>query len=59
MLPNIVVGLMLGAGVAAWVYSKMMRQTGGNAKNSLIVAFVAGGFACVAIMIALASVFHS
>ncbi len=41
------VGFLLGAGVAAWVYSKIMRSTGGNSRNSLIVAGVAGLLAMI------------
>jgi len=42
MFSNVMVGFLLGAGFAAWVYSKLMRSTGGNTKNSLIVAGCAG-----------------
>jgi hypothetical protein len=38
MLPNFLVGLMVGAGAGAWVYSKTMRQTGGNTKSALTTA---------------------
>lgn len=49
-MPPIVVGLMLGAGAAAWVYSKVMRSTGGNIQNSLVVAGIAGVAAMILIM---------
>ncbi len=42
---------MLGAGVAAWTYSKIMRSTGNNTQNALIVAGVAGVFAFVLALI--------
>lgn len=41
-MSNITIGFLLGIGLAAWVYSKLMRSTGGNTKNSLIVAGAAG-----------------
>jgi hypothetical protein len=37
-MTNGFIALMLGVGVSGWVYSKMMRQTGNNTKNSLTVA---------------------
>lgn len=42
MLSNVMVGFLAGIGSAAWVYSKMQRQTGGNTQNSMIVAGIAG-----------------
>jgi hypothetical protein len=42
MFSNLTIGLIAGAGVAAWVYSKMYRSTGGNSKNAVIVAACAG-----------------
>ena len=36
------VSIFAGVGVAGWVYSKIMRSTGGNAQSSLIVAGAAG-----------------
>lgn len=37
-----VTGLFFGIGFAGWVYYQMMRRSGGNTKNSLIVAVSAG-----------------
>lgn len=50
MASNFVIGLLLGAGFGAWVYAKMMRSTGNNVQNSLIVAGCAGVGAMVLIM---------
>jgi len=58
MLPNFMVGLFLGVGVAGWVYSKTMRQTGNNTQNSLIVAGVAGLFAFLVVLVVLSALFH-
>jgi hypothetical protein len=41
MFSNLTVGLLLGLGFGAWVYGKMQRQTGGDTKNSLVVAGLA------------------
>ncbi|GAC1393152.1 MAG: hypothetical protein NVSMB46_10050 [Candidatus Saccharimonadales bacterium] len=58
MLPNYLVGLMLGAGVGAWVYNKMMHKTGNNTQNALIVAGIAGIFAFFLIVTVLSIVFR-
>jgi hypothetical protein len=58
MLPNFLVGLLLGAGTAAWVYGKTMRQTGNNAHHALVVAGIVGGLAFLAIVVVLSIVFH-
>ncbi len=55
MASNFVIGLLLGAGCAAWVYAKMMKSTGSNVKNSLIVAGSAGVAALAVIMTLLAA----
>lgn len=36
------IGFLAAVGFAAWVFSKMQRQTGGNTTNSLVVAAGAG-----------------
>ncbi len=38
----LVVGIMLGVGAGVWVYSKLMRNTGGNAKSAGIAAGAIG-----------------
>jgi hypothetical protein len=37
-----VTALMLGIGSSVWIYNKLMRNTGGNAKNSAIAAGALG-----------------
>jgi hypothetical protein len=59
MASNFMVGLLLGAGFGAWVYSKTMRSTGNNTKNSLILAACAGVGALVLIMVLLGIFFKS
>ena len=53
MASNFVIGLLLGAGFGAWVYAKLMRSTGGNVQNSLIVAGCGGVGAMVLVMVLL------
>ncbi len=43
----VVIGLLAGAGVGAWIYSQGMRRTGGNTKSALIVAGVVGAIVFV------------
>ncbi len=57
MLPNVLVGFMLGAGVAAWVYAKTMRSTGNNTKSSLTAAGIVGFLAFLAMVFALSAIF--
>lgn len=47
MLPNFLIALFAGAGSGAWIYAKMMRQTGGDVKSSAIVAIAGAAFVAV------------
>lgn len=38
-----ITSLFFAVGVGAWIYAKLSRSTGGNAKNSLAAALLAGG----------------
>lgn len=42
MASDLLIGLLLGVGGGAWVYSKMMKSSGSNTQSSLITAAVAG-----------------
>lgn len=53
MFSNLTIGFLFGAGFSAWVYSKIIRSTGGNTQNALIVAGSAGLGAMVLITIIL------
>ncbi len=48
-MSSFMVGFFFGLGFAAWVYSIIMKNTGGNTKNALIVAGAAGLFGLVVI----------
>lgn len=48
---NLMVSFFAGAGVGAWVYSKMMRSSGGNNQSSLIVSGFAALGAFVVMML--------
>ena len=56
-MSNILVGFLAGAGIAGWVYSKMIRSTGGNTQNALIVAGSAGVAAWVILVLILGMIF--
>jgi hypothetical protein len=45
-MSNALIGLVLGAGLAGWVYNKLMKTTGSNTQYALIGAGCAflGGF---------------
>ncbi len=43
MFSNAFIALIIGIGLGVWVYSKAMKQTGNNTKNSVIVAVICGG----------------
>jgi len=47
------IGFFAGVGFAAWVYSKVQRQTGGNTSNSLIVAAGSGFILFLIVVVAL------
>lgn len=50
-MSNVVVALLLGIGVTAWVYNKFMRSTGGNTQNSLIGSSAIGVLAFVVMLL--------
>lgn len=51
MFSNVTIAFLAGVGFAAWVYSKVQRQTGGNTSNSIVVA---GGSGLVLFLLILA-----
>lgn len=46
-MPPVVVALLFGVGLSTWVYTKVMRTTGGNTQNALIVTAVAFTFSFI------------
>ena len=52
-MPPAVVALLFAIGAGTWVYTKVMRSTGGNTQNAAIVACVAGIFAFIALLLIL------
>jgi len=52
-MPPAVVALLFAIGAGTWVYTKVMRTTGGNTKNAAIVACISGAFAFVVLLLIL------
>lgn len=46
------IALLVGLGASAWIYSKMMRKTGGITQSALIVAAIGGVFVFLVLLIA-------
>lgn len=40
-MTNAFIALMLAVGAGGWTYAKMMRRTGNNTQNSLVMAGIA------------------
>lgn len=53
MFSNLTVGIIMGIGVAGWVYSKIYKRTGGNTQNSLVVAVLVGLLAAMVVVVIL------
>ena len=55
-MSNGVVAFLFAAGGGVWVYSVMMRRTGGNTQNAAIVGAVAAVFGFIFMLLVLAAV---
>jgi hypothetical protein len=51
MFSNVTIGILFGLGIAAWVYNKVQRHSGGNTKNALIVGGLVGVLAFVLVVL--------
>ncbi len=45
MFSNVMISLFVAGPLGVWVYTKMLRQTGGNKQSSLIGAAISAGIA--------------
>ncbi len=59
MFSNFTIGILLGLGFGGWVYSKTMHHNGGQAKQALLVAAIAGIIACILAVTLVGIFFHS
>lgn len=41
-MPSVVIALFFAIGIAAWVYSKVTRRTGGLTKSDMTVTIIVG-----------------
>lgn len=55
-MSNVLVAFLLGVGVAAWVYSKLMRSTGGNTQNSLVASGAVGFIGFLVMLIIMSAI---
>jgi len=51
IMSNFLISLIAGAAAAGWVYNKFMKTTGGNTKNSIGGAIVAGILAFLSLFV--------
>lgn len=57
-MSNATIGFLFGIGIAAWIYARMQRSTGGNTKSSLTVAGVTGLVGFIFVTLLLGMIFH-
>lgn len=50
MFGAVTIGLLAGVSIAVWTYTKVMRQTGNNARSSAVTAAIVGGISVVVII---------
>jgi len=50
---NFLITIFATAGASAWIYNKLLRQTGNNTKSSAIATTVAGIFIFIAVLLLL------
>lgn len=53
MFSNFLIAFLVSVGATAWIYNKFMRSTGGNTKNALISAGIAGGAIFIGMLLVL------
>lgn len=53
MFSNVLIAFLVSVGATAWIYNKFMRSTGGNTKNSVVSAAVAGAAIFIFMLLAL------
>ena len=58
-MPPAVVSLLFAAGLSTWVYTKVIRSTGGNTKSSLIVGGITFIFSFIGFLMILSFVDRS
>lgn len=57
-MSDILIAFLMALSAGAWIYSKIYRSTGGNTKNSLIVATASGLVIFLAVMTILGIIFR-
>lgn len=49
-MSNVLIGLLVGASFATWIYTKQMRRSGQNTKSAVTVGALAGVVAFVVVL---------
>jgi hypothetical protein len=57
MFTDLTIGFLVGVSLAAWVYTKLMRSSGGNTKSAAVAAFITGLLALIIVTAVLGLVF--
>ncbi|MDB5163836.1 MAG: hypothetical protein JWS12_454 [Candidatus Saccharibacteria bacterium] len=57
-MSNALVSLLLAVGGATWIYTKVMRRSGNNTQQSLVVAGMVAAIIFVVVITLLDLVFH-
>ncbi|MFZ1323660.1 MAG: hypothetical protein WAQ57_00685 [Candidatus Saccharimonadales bacterium] len=50
-MPNYVVALLVAVSASAWIYSKLMRNTGGNTGSAVTASAISGVLIFVVVLI--------
>jgi len=50
-MSNFLLALLISASASVWIYSKLMRNTGGVTKNALTAAAISGALIFVIVLI--------
>lgn len=54
---NGLISLLFAVGLATWIYTKLMRSTGGNQKSAITASAVSGVFVFIVFFTALSMIF--
>ena len=52
-MSNAMIALLFSAGAAAWLYSRLMRSTGGRTRDALLAAGIVGAVVFVFLLLLL------
>lgn len=50
-MSNFVIALLIAVSISAWIYSKLMKNTGGNTSSALTASAISGALIFVIVLI--------